>query len=47
MLKKGVCLNDAKNHIFHLCHMNGHETSITFHQKNMAPGLPRFHVIST
>ena len=36
-----------KNHIFHLSHIKDHEARITFYQKSMAPGLPRFHVIST
>ena len=36
-----------KSHIFHLSHIKDHEASITFYQKNMAPGLPRFYVIST
>ena len=36
-----------KNHMFHLSHIKDHEARITFYQKSMAPGLPRFHVIST
>ena len=36
--------SDAKIYIFCMCHMKGHKSSITFHQKNMAPELLRFHV---